>query len=278
MFSDDNSANLIFRIKLEKQKTNTRKDDDDNEPEAKDIISDLKALEKSILDTVIIKGIKSINKTSMYRMEYEKYNNKTMVFDKKAEWVINTDGTNLLDIFSYEYVDKYRTISNDIVEIYNVLGIEAAKQALYNEIWDVIKSADLYSNYRHIILLVDVMTSKGYLMSIDRHGINRSDIGPLTKSSFEETSDMLIKAGIFAELDRVSGVSANIMLGQIPQAGTGETDLLIDELKLKENTNKQIIKENVLNCNYDYLDFKFDIRKILKINKIQRKNINVIIK
>jgi DNA-directed RNA polymerase beta' subunit len=278
MFSDDNSANLIFRIKLQKQATNNKKDDSDNEPEAKDVISDLKALEKSILDNVIVKGIKSINKTSMYKLENEKYNDTTMDFDKKYEWIINTDGTNLLDIFSYEYIDKRRTISNDIVEIYNVLGIEAAKQALYNELWDVILGSDMYVNYRHIILLTDVMTSKGYLMSIDRHGINRSDIGPLTKSSFEETSDMLIKAGIFGELDRITGVSANIMLGQIPSAGTGDTDILIDELKLKENTNKQIIKEDVLNCNYDYLDFKFDISKIMKNIKIQRKNINIIIK
>jgi len=75
-------------------------------------------------------------------------------------------------------------------------------------------------------------------LSIDRHGINRSEIGPLAKCSFEETSDILIKAGVFGELDKITGVSANIMLGQISKSGTGDTKILLDESKLQfMNTN-----------------------------------------
>lgn len=276
MFSDDNSSKLVFRIKLVEEKKPFQKiENEEHVVQVRDILGELKALEKSILDNVLIKGIKNINKTSMYKMEYAIYNDSEIKFENKHEWVINTDGSNLLELFSHEHIDKYRSISNDIVEIYNILGIEAAKEALYQELWDVIKSADMYVNYRHIMLLVDVMTSKGYLMSIDRHGINRSDIGPLTKCSFEETSDILIKAGVFAELDKINSVSSNIMLGQIPQAGTGDTDILIDEIKLQKPSTDRI--KNKLLCDFAKLDFNFNIN-LNDIKKYTKKNINIIIK
>jgi DNA-directed RNA polymerase II subunit RPB1 len=223
MFSDDNAKKLVFRIKIYEEE----------DPE-KDIITELKALEKNIMESLIIKGIKKINKVSMNKKESMQYVDDTMTFDKTYEWILESSGSNLLDILCHRMVDVCRTISNNINEIYEIFGIEASRQALYNEIWEVIKDADLYVNYRHLALLVDTMTNKGYLLSIDRHGINRVDIGPLAKSSFEETTDMLIKAGIFSEVDKINGVSANIMLGQIPPCGTGDTDIIIDELKLME--------------------------------------------
>jgi DNA-directed RNA polymerase beta' subunit len=78
-------------------------------------------------------------------------------------------------------------------------------------------------------------------MSIDRHGINRGDVGPLAKSSFEETTDMLVKACTFSEFDKINGVSANIMLGQCPLAGTGDTKIMLDEsymIQLMTEQNK----------------------------------------
>jgi DNA-directed RNA polymerase beta' subunit len=92
---------------------------------------------------------------------------------------------------------------------------------------EVIKESSV--NLRHLYLLIDTMTCKGTLMSIDRHGINRGDVGPLAKSSFEETTDMLIKASVFSDVDRINGVSANIMLGQLPPCGTGDSEILLDE-------------------------------------------------
>ena len=226
MFSDDNSNNLIFRIKLPDDTTTP---DDD-----KDYITDLKALEKNIMDNTIIKGVKNIQKAIMNKEEKNRYNQDTMTFEKDFEWVISTAGTNMLDVLSHPGVEFSKTVSNDINETYELFGIEAARQALYNELFAVIDSAELYVNYRHLALLVDTMTNRGYLLSIDRHGINRVDFGPLAKCSFEETTDMLIKAGIFAEVDKINGVSANIMLGQIPPCGTGDCDVLIDEHKLME--------------------------------------------
>lgn len=255
MFSDDNSNNLIFRIKLL----------EDSGDEERDYITELKALEKNIMENILIKGTKNVKKSMMNKQEFSMYNEDTLQFDKTFEWVLDTSGTNLIDVMCHPKVDYTKTVSNDINEIYDVLGIEAARAALYNELSGVIADAELYVNYRHIALLVDTMTNRGYLLSIDRHGINRVDIGPLAKCSFEETTDMLIKAGIFSEVDKITGVSANIMLGQIPPCGTGDTEVLIDEHKLlnlqpnvvkfQEDSGEQEEYADV--CTFDNLAFDF---------------------
>ena len=95
-----------------------------------------------------------------------------------------------------------QNLSNDIQEIYHLLGIEAAREAIIFELTEVINDAGSYVNQRHISLLADIMTSRGNLMSTDRHGINRSDIGPLSKASFEETPDIIIKAALYGEIDK----------------------------------------------------------------------------
>jgi DNA-directed RNA polymerase II subunit RPB1 len=221
IFSDDNADDIIFRIKL-------------NEKDAtEDAITELKALEFNILETIIVKGIIGIKKVNCRTSEYLKYDKEVGEFVEFKEWMLDTDGTNLIDILAHPMVDERRTVSNDINEIYQLFGIEAARECLLNEVNEVLNDSTSV-NYRHIALLVDTMTSKGYMLSIDRHGINRSDIGPLAKCSFEETSDMLIKAGIFSEYDKVNGVSANIMMGQIPPCGTGDSKILIDEEKILE--------------------------------------------
>ena len=151
----------------------------------------------------------------------------------KKVWVLETDGVNILDVFNSEFVDFENTYSNDILEIYEVLGIEAARNLLIEEITSVMSDAS-YINNRHIELLCDIMTNRGYLTAINRQGINRGDTGPLAKCSFEDTTDQLIKAGIFGEKDKLNGVSSNIMMGQTIKAGTGMCDILLDERKLME--------------------------------------------
>jgi len=236
MFSDDNANQLVMRFKLasamDNAKGKKKAATEDEEVPERDYITELKALEKSMMESLIIKGYKKIAKAAMDKVESMNYNKSTMTFEKSYEWVINTAGTNLLELLGHPNIDPYRTISNDIIEIYEIFGIEAAREALYNEINSVISDGNLYINYRHIALLVDTMTNRGYLLAINRHGINRVDVGPLAKCSFEEVTDMITKAGVFAEIDRVTGISANVMLGQIPPCGTGDSQILIDEDKL----------------------------------------------
>lgn len=219
IFSDDNDKELIFHMRLQES---SLKDID-----SEDMVAALKAIEYNIVHTILLKGVQKIKKVSMRQYNHVRYNAETQKFEKVNEWIMDTDGSNLVEIMANPNIDPYRTVTNDIYEIYTVLGIEAARNALYNEIMEVIKESSV--NYRHLSLLIDTMTCKGALMSIDRHGINRGDVGPLAKSSFEETTDMLIKASVFSDVDRINGVSANIMLGQLPPCGTGDSEILLDE-------------------------------------------------
>jgi len=233
IYSDDNAEECIFMMKL----TETALKDID----AADELASIKAMEHNIVYQVLLKGYKGIKKVSLNKKKYEKYNHDTEKFDKVIEWALDTDGTNLIEILANPNVDATRTVSNDIREIQETLGIEAARNSLYNELMNVTGEGSM--NYRHLSLLMDTMTFKGCLVSIDRHGINRGDIGPLAKSSFEESTDMLINASIFSQYDNVNGVSANVMLGQQPPCGTGDCDILLDEELMVNLLKDKIPKE-----------------------------------
>jgi DNA-directed RNA polymerase II subunit RPB1 len=234
------------------------------------MLTDLKALEQNILsgEHALIKGINKVNKAEIRNSkDLPRYNKEIQHFQRQFELYMITDGSNLIDVLSMvNDVDTERTITNDVHEVYKVLGIEAARQALINEMRLCLGEVKL--DYRHLSLLVDVMTTKGTLFSIDRHGLNRSDIGPLAKCSFEETSDMLIKAGMFAEYDPINGVSANIMLGQVPPCGTGDSVILIDEGKLLEIDPPDEVKaaETEEDCFAEGLDFSFKLTDNLPAN------------
>lgn len=240
MFSDDNAAELVGRVRIVGR-----------DEKLDDMLSEVKALEQALLESVPIKGIDRVTKATMYKKDTDDlrdlgnpdnkgatvYEEVQGTFERGFEWVISTAGTNLREILAHGCVDAARTVSNDVVEIWSVLGIEAARQALYDEIMAVL--ADAFVNYCHVSLLIDTMTHKGYLTSVDRHGINRNDIGPLAKSSFEQTTDILVKAGVFADHDRVLGVSANVMLGQVPRFGTGDCEILVDGVAMAEHAQTQ---------------------------------------
>jgi len=228
IFSDDNAEQLIFKI----QCINKSNSDTDQE----DIIELLKILENTILNDLELSGIRNITNAAMSKYENITYfDEETNNYIKKPEWVIDTTGSNLLEIFNHSAVDTYKTFSNDIHEVMNIFGIEAARALIINEIHDIFEQSSSNVNFRHLALLADVMTNKGYIMSIDRHGINKSTRGPLAKCSFEETPDIILKAALFAEIDNITGVSANIMLGQEPAIGTGSIDILFDEEKYFES-------------------------------------------
>jgi len=260
-------------------------------------------------------------------------------YAKESEWMLDTEGVNLLEVLCHPDVDATRTISNHLVEVIDVLGIEAGRGALLKEVRGVIEfdgamfffelfrasfftcllpcllpwlrcffyfspfrgvgdfvffslsfrsklkkkkkespfpffrvstmtttgerkkltlfpSSFLefidhhhhrhhhqtshstipgsYVNYRHLAMLVDSMTSRGHFMAITRHGINRSEAGPLAQASFEETVDILFRAAVFAERDGMTGVSEAVMLGALAPIGTGAFSLMLDEARLAD--------------------------------------------
>jgi len=235
--TDDNADDLTIRIRLVNDTPARDPADGDMDMEMEEDIDQgddffLKKLEKSMLTTLKLRGVEDVKKVFMRDKVRKSVWNQETGFGMKDEWVLETDGTNLMAVLGVDYVDATRTISNDIVEVYYVLGIEGVRGAILSELRTVISFDGSYVNYRHLACLVDVMTMQGYLMAIDRHGINRVESGPLLRSSFEETVDMLMDAAMFAEEEVLKGVTENIMMGQLARVGTGIVDLLLDEQKV----------------------------------------------
>lgn len=153
---------------------------------------------------------------------------QTYINSNNNNWFIETDGTNINSFLNNEYFDYINISTNDIMDVYETLGIEAARKLLLHELRKVIEFDGTYVNVRHFLTLVDTMTYKGDIMAITRHGINKSNTGPLMKCSFEETVDVLTDAAVFSEKDNLKGVTENIMVGKMSDVGTGNIELYYD--------------------------------------------------
>jgi DNA-directed RNA polymerase II subunit RPB1 len=192
----------------------------------------LRFLEDKILDTPLT-GVPGIGRVFQRRVKNELvYDSQLGGYKSVEQYVLDVEGTNLYELMVFEGVDGTRTFSNDIHEIAEVFGIEAARLALYEEINEVFSSEKV--NYRHLAVLVDTMTFGGRIVPVNRFGMSKNETGVLAKSSFEETSKIMFNAAIWAEKDSMRGVSANIMFGQKPPCGTGFVDILVDEARLPE--------------------------------------------
>jgi DNA-directed RNA polymerase II subunit RPB1 len=187
----------------------------------------LKNFQDQLLSGIVLRGIKYINKVILRKVK-DNLVEKGGAYKKEDIWVLDTIGTNLLDVLGLDYIDSNRTTSNDIVEIFNVLGMEAARQSIYNELSEVLEFDGAYVNAHHMTVLCDRMTFSKKMISIFRHGINNDDIGPIAKASFEETPEMFLKAARHAELDTMRGISANVMCGQEGLFGTAAFQVVLD--------------------------------------------------
>jgi DNA-directed RNA polymerase II subunit RPB1 len=229
VFSDYNADKLVFRVRMtEVIKQNASKTAVNKKPlNQSDQIYILKNFQDNLLKNVVIRGVKGIKKVSMRKVKNNMVeHNGTYVTED--QWVLDTAGSNLLDVLALDYIDYTKTYSNDIIETFEVLGIEAARQAIFNEFVDVIKFDGTYIDYHHFALLCDRMCYSESPISIYRHGIKNDNIGVLAKASFEETADMLMNAAKHGELDVMTGVSANVMCGQEGLYGTNAFKVLLD--------------------------------------------------
>jgi DNA-directed RNA polymerase II subunit RPB1 len=182
-----------------------------------------------LIDNFKLKGIPGITSGSIVNEE------RVITFDgehhgilNKKQYLIYTIGTNLYDIRYLNNVDIYKTISNDVVAIYETFGVEAARSILLREIIYAYERAGSGVNYQHANLLIDLMTFNGTLTSIDRHGMNKTDTGPLSRASFEKSVDIMLTSAVFAEADNMSGVSSRIMAGLVVNGGTGYCNVMLD--------------------------------------------------
>ena len=216
--------------------------------DAEDKIHHLKSIQDFILNSVL-KGIKNINKI-LIRKSVNNLIVKNNEFVKEDCWVLDTIGSNL-ENFKNENIDADNTITNNIREVYNVLGIEAARKCLYNEIDEAFTGTAKLIRIIFIYYAIEYATKR--MVSVFRHGINKDDIGPIAKASFEETPEMFF-SGIAWRIRFINCVSSNVMCGQKGFFGTNMFQLVYD------------YDANMENLEYTH---NFDTEKVNKLKELQ---------
>jgi DNA-directed RNA polymerase II subunit RPB1 len=241
IYSDFNDDNLVMRLRLDGGLSKNKQKSLDKTDE----IYVLKNIQDNLLNLTVLKGVKSIPKV-LTRTIKNYITKKEGNYVPTDIWVLDTVGTNLVDILGNDDIDYKRTATNDIQETFRVLGIEAARQCIYNEIEEAISFDGTYINCRHIEMLADRMCTNIKMVSVFRHGINNDDIGPIAKASFEETPEMFLRAARHAELDLMTGVSSNIMCGQEGNFGTKAFQIILDHSKIAKMAGKKLKQEEQL--------------------------------
>jgi DNA-directed RNA polymerase subunit A" len=169
-----------------------------------------KAKEK--IKDIHIKGIKGIT--------------QVLPLKRNDEYIIMTAGSNLSEVLQLEGVDPYRTTTNNIFEIQEVLGAEAARQTIINEVFKVIEDQGFNVDIRHIMLVADTMCVFGTIKGITRYGVVSEKASALARASFETPVKHIINAALIGEVDQLNSVVENVMLNQAIPIGTGVPDLI----------------------------------------------------
>ena len=235
--SNMNSNRLTLRIRVRRTLE-----------EGEGYISFFRSLGDDLL-SIPLRGIPGITKTFPVLVKNGKISYEPDgTMKTENEWVLTTDGSNLIAVLSNHYVDVSRTTTNDISEIYSLFGIEGARHAIIREMNETIyEGANKNLNIRHYAILADFMTYRGKIMQIQRNGSGKSPyISPLGRASFESMDKVLVNAGIFSENDKMEGISSNIMTGQCGRYGTNSFDLYMDTNMLPDK------KEPITNNNTSY--------------------------
>jgi DNA-directed RNA polymerase subunit A" len=168
---------------------------------------------------VYVKGIKGVT--------------QILPVKRKEEFIIITAGSNLKKLFELDFVDTDRTTTNDIHEIAEVLGIEAARQAIMDEVFKVIETQGLNVDIRHIMLVADTMTASGEIKGITRYGVVSEKASVLARASFETPIKHVMNAALKGEVDQLNSVVENVMLNQPVPVGTGLPGLVTKIVKEK---------------------------------------------
>lgn len=180
---------------------------------ANDTLAELQRLSEKIRE-VRVKGINDVTH---------------VVIRKEADgYILYTEGSNLQDALEIEGVNPHRIYTNNLREIYQILGIEATRNAIIKEAMNVLNEQGMDVDVRHIILVADMMTVDGNIRQIGRHGISGSKNSALARAAFEVTIKHLLGAGIAGTQDPLKGITENVIIGQLIPLGTGSIDLLMN--------------------------------------------------
>jgi DNA-directed RNA polymerase subunit A' len=176
------------------------------EPDAQTLLT----LKSKLLSTRV-KGVPDIERVTIVKQD--------------DEWVIQTAGSNLAKLVAIKGVDTSRITTNNVYEIWQTLGIEAARMALVKEITNTLEEQGLEVDTRHIMLVADLMTSKGYLQQIGRHGIAGTKTSVLARAAFEITVPTIARASLEGQIETLRGVTENVIVGATVPVGTGMVEL-----------------------------------------------------
>ena len=231
IFSDVNAEEQIIRIRTNESHS---KDEEEANHEDDDV---LRRFMVEMLDHLTFHGVEGVERAFIDKKVRAFVTPEgSLIYSKDdsrcLEYVLETSGSNFAATLTVEGVDPTRTYTNRFTEIHAVLGIEAARAAILREATQVLSFDGSYVNARHLGVLCDGMTFRGHVSAISRHGINKSDNGPLMRCSFEQTVEILYEAAVNGELDDCTGVTENIILGQPAPVGTGMMDIVLDNKML----------------------------------------------
>jgi len=246
--NSDNDDELVIHIRIDMINVN---------------INNLNAFYDIIIDKFKLKGIANVNEGIVNKEDILVFDNEDETEEKKTQYAIYTNGVNLNDIRYIAGIDLSKTVCNDVSHIYNLYGIEAARSALIKELMAAYSGHSI--NVQHFSLLADVMTSNGFLVSIDRHGMTKSSNGPLSKASFENTMDHFITAAVFNESDNMKGISARIMAGMAFEGGTGLCKISLDTDMLEKSEFTDDISQKYIKT-YNNINTSTEIQDIINKN------------
>lgn len=187
-------------------------------------IRDLYAFKVKVLDS-FVRGVQGIT--------------QVLPINEGGEFIIKTAGSNLKKVLNMEGVDKSRTTTNNVFEIAEVLGIEAARNAVMHEVLATLEEQGLDVDVRHVMLVADAMTRIGEIQGIGRYGIAGGKGSVLARASFEVPLAHLFNASVYGEIDRLTSVVENVMINQPVPVGTGLPKLIVDNTKKPEKTAKE---------------------------------------
>lgn len=230
VYSDYNADKLVFRIRMNSSVFNKNKKKNGANADSLDQSDEiylLKNFQDTLLNNIVLRGLSHIDNV-MARKVQNSVVKEDGKYVKKDIWVLDTTGSNLLEALALDFIDPKRTYSNDIREVFEVLGIEAARQMIYNELTEVMEFSDVYINYHHVSLLCDRMTCNHNMVPIFRSGLLNDNVGPVAKATFEVHTEVFLDAARHGDFDHMRGVSANVMCGQFGNYGTGAFQLVLD--------------------------------------------------
>ncbi|MBU2560821.1 MAG: DNA-directed RNA polymerase subunit A'' [Nanoarchaeota archaeon] len=229
-----NVAELIVEVALDEQKVNAI---------GIDMAKVKKAVEKALKDfniktkdnIISIRSSKDDGLNELYKLK-EKIKEihisgikdvyQVLPVRRGDEFIIITAGSNLKAAFDNEYVDPIRTTTNNVCEVSDVLGIEAARQSIINEVFKVIENQGLNIDKRHMMIVADMMCNSGSIKGVTRYGVVSQKASVLAKASFETPIKHIISAALVGEEDKLNSVVENVMLNQAVPVGTGLPGLI----------------------------------------------------